>query len=203
LRTIVFDFGNVIGYFDHRRAARKLAAFSETPEDAIHRHLLDAAIEHEYESGCLTSAQFLLRLREACRSTAHDEHLGLAYADIFTPNEAVCALVPKLKGRYRLLLGSNTTELHARTFRREFADTLAHFDHLVLSYDIGVRKPAAGFFEHCQQHAQARPDECVFIDDILANVEGARACGWHGIVYRDAPQLHKDLAGLGIHVDNA
>ncbi len=201
VRTLVFDFGNVLGFFDHRRAARNLAVHSGTSEEAIHRHLLDAAIEDAYESGQLTSAEFLLKLREACHSTAHDDHLSLAYADIFTPNDEVCDMVERLHGRYRLLLGSNTTDLHARRFREQFAEVLRHFDYLVLSYEAGARKPSAAFFDHCLKHAQARPEECVFIDDLESNVSGARACGWQGIVYRDPKQLRDDLVTLGIRVD--
>ena len=91
--------------------------------------------------------------RDAFNVSCSDELLGDAYSDIFWPNTEVCALVPRLKPRYRLLVGSNTTELHALRFQREFADTLRHFDAVVLSYQIQVRKPKAGFFEHCRRLA--------------------------------------------------
>ena len=41
----------------------------------------------------------------------------------------------------RLLLLSNTNEMHSRQFLAQFADTLAHFDHVVLSHQVGVRTP--------------------------------------------------------------
>ena len=51
-------------------------------------------------------------------------------------------LVADLKRQgYTLLLGSNTNILHARFFRRHFAETLDHFDHLVFSYEVGELKP--------------------------------------------------------------
>ncbi len=74
-----------------------------------------------------------------------------------------------------MLLGSNTNEVHAQQFRRQFAEVLSHFDALVLSYEIGQRKPNAGFYAHCQELAQAAPHEIVFIDDLPANIAGARA----------------------------
>src|SRR5207244_2214206 len=98
-----------------------------------------------------------------------------AFGDIFWPNDEVCALVPRLKERYRLLLGSNTTELHARRFRQQFADILGHLDALVLSYEVGARKPKAAFFEHCQRQAGCESHQCLFIDDLSANIEGARS----------------------------
>jgi glucose-1-phosphatase len=200
VRTIVFDFGNVIGYFDHRRAARLLAGHTGLPEEVFHAVLYDAELEDAYESGRISSAEFLRRFRAIGPLPCPDELLGVAYADIFWPNDDVCALVPQLKERHRLLLGSNTTELHARQFRRQFADTLRHFDALVLSFEVGVRKPRARFFEHCQRLAGCPAEECLFIDDMPANVAGARACGWQGIVYRGFPELREQLAGLGIPV---
>jgi putative hydrolase of the HAD superfamily len=109
--------------------------------------------------------------------------MAAAFADIFKANEAVCALIPQLKPHFRLLLGSNTNELHARRFRDQFAATLSHFDHLVLSYEIGVRKPRRAFFEHCQRLAACRAEECMFIDDLQGNIDGARAIGWRGVQY--------------------
>jgi len=200
ITTIVFDFGNVIGFFDHRRAARKLAEQTGLPADAFLSLLYDTSLEDAYESGRLSSAQFLERVRQVTGVDCPDELLGAAYSDIFWPNEDVCALVPQLRPGYRLLLGSNTTELHAQRFRREFAATLQHFEHLVLSFEVGVRKPHGGFFEHCQRRAAAAPAECVFIDDLEANVAGARACGWHGIVYRDVADLRRSLSHLGVTI---
>ncbi len=199
MQTIIFDFGNVIGFFDHRRATRRLAAHTNIPEETIFSRVYRPEIEDAYESGRMTSAEFLSHCRTALDLTCADEIVSGYYADIFWPNEDVCALVPQLAGRYRLLLGSNTCELHALQFKRQFADTLQHFHALVLSHEIGARKPMAAFFEHCRQLADCAAEECVFIDDLPANVAGARACGLHGIVYREIGELRRELAALGIH----
>jgi putative hydrolase of the HAD superfamily len=200
IQTIIFDFGNVIGFFDHGRATRRLERETGLPAAHWHRLMMDAALEEEYESGRVDSQGFLRRVRESCGIEVPESLLAEAYGDIFWPNTDVCLLVPKLKGRYRLLLGSNTTELHARQFRRQFADTLGHLDGIVLSFEIGARKPKAAFFQHCQRLAGCASEECVFIDDLPSNIEGARACGLQGIVYIDAKDLTERLACLGVTV---
>jgi putative hydrolase of the HAD superfamily len=128
------------------------------------------------------------------------EFTAEAWGDIFTPNESACALIPRFKPKYRLLLGSNTNALHARKFLKQFESVLSHFDALVLSYEIGVRKPKRGFFEACQRLAGCAPQECVFIDDLPANVAGARELGWHGIVFTGVEELQRELAKLGVSV---
>ena len=78
------------------------------------------------------------------------EEFEAEFPDIFTLNEPVARLVAALKRQgYTLLLGSNTNVLHARFYRRKFHETLAHFDHLVFSYEVGEMKPELAFFEAC------------------------------------------------------
>jgi putative hydrolase of the HAD superfamily len=200
IQTIIFDFGNVIGFFDHGRATRRLERETGVLAEHWHRLMMDSALEDEYESGRVDSAGFLRRVRASCGIKVPETLLAEAYADIFWPNTDVCSLVPRLKSRYQLLLGSNTTELHARQFRRQFADTLGHLDGIVLSFEIGARKPKAAFFQHCQRLAGCAAAECVFIDDLPSNIEGARACGLQGIVYLDVKDLTERLERLGVTV---
>ena len=133
-------------------------------------------------------------MRARCRLTCDDERFDTAYADMFWPNPETCDLIPQLHGRYRLLLLSNTTDLHSRWFRRQFAEVLDHFDALVLSHEIGMRKPSPRIYEHCLSLAGCSASECVFVDDLPANIDAARACGWHGIVYRPGNELRRQLA---------
>ena len=198
IRTIIFDFGRVIGFFDHRLISNRLVKHSPLSAEVIHATLFGSPLEHDYDSGRITTEEFLARTRELCRLRCSDEEIAHAWCDIFTPNEAVIALLPRLKTRYRLLLGSNTNELHTRHFCRQFEDAFVYLDHLVLSHDIRARKPEAAFFEHCVRQAECTAEECVFIDDLPANVAGAQACGLHGIVYRDIDDLRARLAALGV-----
>jgi putative hydrolase of the HAD superfamily len=198
IRTIVFDFGNVIGFFDHRLTLERLTAHTDLSADAMRAAFYGADLEDAYEAGRLSTPLFLQRLREIGKLRCTADYLAAAWADIFRPNPDVCALLPHLKSRYRLLLGSNTNELHSRQFRRQFAEHLGHFDALVLSHEIGVRKPRAGFFQHCQRLAGCASGECLFIDDLPANVAGARALGWHGVVYTGIEDLRERLTGLGV-----
>jgi putative hydrolase of the HAD superfamily len=201
IHTIVFDFGNVIGHFSHRLASERLAAHAALPADELHRRLFGGPLEDDYESGRLTTEAFLRQVRRTCGLRCPDEVVRTAYADIFWPNPEVCALVPRLRPRYRLFLLSNTNDLHAQHFRRQFADIFQHFDALVLSHEVGHRKPKPEVFEHCRQLAGCEPAECLFIDDLPANVAAARASGWHGIVYRDPADLRRRMEALDIVID--
>jgi putative hydrolase of the HAD superfamily len=198
IRAIVFDFGNVVGFFDHRRTTERLAPHAGIPAEAIHAYLFGGELEDEYESGRLSTAAFLSRIRDYCRLGCPDEFIATAWGDIFWPNAAVSELLPLLRPNYRLLLGSNTNELHARHFCSQFAEVFRNFDALVLSHEVGARKPRAEFFDHCRRLAGCVAADCLFIDDLPANVAGARACGFQGLVYRKDTDLAAQLTALGI-----
>ena len=198
IRAIVFDFGKVVGFFDHRLVTERLIQHGQCHAEELHSFLFGGELEDTYESGRISSAEFIRRVREKGNLRCPDEVIISSYADIFWPNPEVADLLPRLKSRYQLLLASNTSELHSQQFRVQFADTLRHFHALVLSHEVGARKPNAAFYEHCRQQAGVNASECVFIDDLPANVEGARQCGWHGIVYTGIVDLTQRLAELGV-----
>jgi putative hydrolase of the HAD superfamily len=198
IRTVVFDFGNVVAFFSHRRAALQLAAYGDVSPEALQAYLFGGHLEDDYDSGRLPTPTVIALVRGTFHLRGTDEQLGAAFADMFWPNDEVCALIPGLKPRYDLLLLSNTNELHARVFLEQFRDTLGHFDHLVLSHRLGVRKPDPRVYAHCQRLAGRQPHECLFIDDLPTNVDAARACGWHGLVYERGMDLAAALSRLGV-----
>jgi HAD superfamily hydrolase (TIGR01509 family) len=200
IQTIVFDFGNVVGFFDHYRALEQIAPHTDLSTREMYACVYDTDLEDRLESGTMTVAEFLAEVHRLWQLRCDHSCLSQLFADIFTPNPEVCALIPRLARRYQLILGSNTNEVHSTHFRRQFAEVLGHFDALVLSHEVGVRKPKEGFFRACERKARGGPASCLFIDDLPGNVAGATALGWHGIVYRAADDLPGKLAALGVQV---
>jgi putative hydrolase of the HAD superfamily len=200
LQTIIFDFGNVVGFFDHGRTLGKLERFTDMTALEMYANVYAGALETDFETGKIGEEEFLRRFISGCRLTCHRDFLAEACADIFWPNPEVCDLIPRLKTRYQLLLGSNTNAIHARFFQAQFAEVFRNFDALVLSHEIGVRKPHVGFFRHCQRLARGKPEECLFIDDLADNVAGARGLGWKGIVYQPNDGLIEKMRAADIHV---
>jgi epoxide hydrolase-like predicted phosphatase len=200
--ALIFDFGNVVAHFDYLRAAERFGRLREIPGQVFLDGARDAGLPDLlklYESGRLDSSEFH---EQFCRLT--DLQVGFddfakAWRDIFWANESVHRLIEELKGDgHTLILGSNTNELHSAHFREQFRDILGLFDALVLSFEVGRIKPDAGFYRACSIAAGRPPAECVFIDDLVENVEGARHAGLIGIVYTETPRLIEDLKAIGI-----
>jgi 2-haloacid dehalogenase len=71
---------------------------------------------------------------------------------------------------------------------------------VTVSGDIGQIKPDLSIYETHAKSFGLDPASTIFIDDSLANVEGARAAGWKAVHFTGAEQLRADLATYGIKV---
>jgi putative hydrolase of the HAD superfamily len=70
------------------------------------------------------------------------------------------------------------------------------FDVVVISAEVGMRKPEQRIFTHTAALLGLEPAECVFIDDIQANVTAAEAAGLVGLLHRDPAATTGRLAEL-------
>jgi putative hydrolase of the HAD superfamily len=80
--------------------------------------------------------------------------------------------------------------------RADFPDL---FDAVVISGECGMRKPEAEIFRHAADLIGLPAEQCIFIDDIEANITAAQACGMTGVHHVDAAQTVaevEDLLGL-------
>lgn len=198
IKAIIFDYGRVIGHFDHQRTAERLAPYSSRSAAEIREYLYPDELEDRFEKGAVSPEEFVRELRAQLQLSCSTETTCAAIADIFWPNDDVCALIPRLVPRYRLILGSNTNAIHADHFRQLSKQVLIHFHALVLSHEVEVRKPARAFFEHCVRLAEQPANACLFIDDLQANIAGAKAAGLQTLHYRGQPTLAAELAELGV-----
>jgi putative hydrolase of the HAD superfamily len=70
------------------------------------------------------------------------------------------------------------------------------FDVVVISSEVGMRKPEERIFRHAAALLELEPRECVFIDDIEANVAAAQAIGIAGLHHREPGPTAERLATL-------
>jgi len=111
-------------------------------------------------------------------------------------NEDVLALIRRLRsrGRYKLAVLSNAPP----GLPRWLADwgLLGLFDVVFCSGDEGATKPDPAPFEITLERLGVAPDEAIFIDDSIRNVESARSLGIHSILFTTAEALEDALEQL-------
>ena len=89
----------------------------------------------------------------------------------------VVALLTDIPNRYRQAVLTNDATKFLGAGWRETWEYAPHFERIVDSLDIGVRKPDGGAFTAAVDLLSADPARVLFVDDLTVNVEGARAAG--------------------------
>ncbi len=119
---------------------------------------------------------------------------------------AASARVPAMDDIIRALRGSGLrTALLSNSWGVDYyprADFPGLFDTVVISGECGMRKPEEGIFLHTARTLGLEPRQCVFIDDIEANVAAAVACGMTGVHHTEAAETAVALQDLlGVPLD--
>jgi putative hydrolase of the HAD superfamily len=70
------------------------------------------------------------------------------------------------------------------------------FDAVVISGEVGMRKPEPRIFLHAAELLGLPPGECVFIDDIQANITAAEQIGFTGVLHNGADDTAQQVADL-------
>ena len=70
------------------------------------------------------------------------------------------------------------------------------YDGVVISAEVGMHKPQPEIFLLGAQRIGLPPEECVFVDDLRENCEGAEAVGMTAVLHRGADTTIPRLEGL-------
>lgn len=195
-KTIFFDLGNVLIFFDHQKMCRQVAELCGLEVERVQ----DLLLEHgdAYERGAINNTKVHEELCRFSGKYVPFEALMHALSDIFEPNPPVIALAHALKEKgHRLFLLSNTCEAHFAHALNQFP-FLKSFDGFVLSYEVGARKPEKEIYEKALQIAGCEDRECFYTDDVLPYVASARTINIDAEQYTTPQALKEHLNARGI-----
>ena len=193
-KTIFFDLGGTIIPFDFQRGFDAMARHSPHPIEEIMRRVRASDLFKRFEKGEIEPRCFVEQFCALIDCRLDYEGFCQIWGIIFLPQTLIEeSLLIGLKSQYRLISLSNTNAIHFPQVMRQYP-MLEHLHGHVLSYEVGALKPAPEIYRAALARAECRPEECLFIDDIAANIEGARREGIDGIVFENAAQLDRDLA---------
>jgi putative hydrolase of the HAD superfamily len=113
---------------------------------------------------------------------------GAAWFDGRPANADWLAVLRGLKaaGLYVGML-SNMVPTWDRHWRAMLGGAEELFDSVLMSFQVGFRKPGPEIFELAAKTAGVAPASCLLVDDLPANCAGARAAGWQAVEFQDVP----------------
>lgn len=144
---------------------------------------------HEYECGHLSTDEWIEATLATCLpNTTHQQVIDASFAilgDI--PAERLLAIRSLRKKGYRVFLLSNIQDLHWDYISTRYLGGIdvagngfndhTLFDDVVLSQRVGYTKPDSEIYEALLSRTGICPEESLYIDDVMANVEAGRRFG--------------------------
>lgn len=195
IKAVIWDLGGVI-----------VRTEDLAPRDALAEHLglSRQEIDHiVFEADERNSAQ-LGEIDGEAYSQATADRLGLNLQEFRQEffggdrlDEELVAHIRELRPKYKMALLSNALS-NLRTFLADWNITDA-FDLIVVSAEEHLLKPDPAIYKLALDRLGVNAAEAVFIDDIEANVEGARRVGMQGIQFISREQALGDLHALLDH----
>ncbi|MGR6319855.1 HAD family phosphatase [Micromonospora soli] len=200
LEAVVFDYGGVLtgpvraSIAAWLRADRiEPASFSRTLKAWLSRDAPDGTPIHRLETGALSVEEFDALL--AAELTTLDGRavdpvgvLGRLFAGL-RPDPAMFALAGQLRD-----LGVRVGLLSNSWGNSYPPEIRALFDPVVISGEVGLRKPLAASYAFTLDQLGLPADRVLFVDDAEPNVLGARAAGMHALWHTDAESTRAALA---------
>lgn len=202
ITCVISDLGKVILNFDNHIFFRKMAEYCPySARDIAERVHWHRDMIRFFDTGKIEPDDFYKNAVQKLEAKIDRETFFQIYSDVFSLNPSVLNLLSVLKGRYKLFLLSNTDIERFGFIKKKFPEILI-FDDYILSYEVGYMKPHPQIYKEALNKAQARPEECVFIDDLPENIQGARDLGMNAILYGPHSDLKTDLEGMDVFIED-
>jgi len=183
-KNLIFDFGNVIIDIDFQLTFDQFKAYMGADEyQRIFARLEESDFYQKTECSSFTGKEMTTALN-ALGASLTEKQVVTAWNALLLelPHERI-ELLQQLSKQYRLFMLSNTnlvhiTEIWKRLFLKYHHNPLEQiFEKMYLSYEIGVTKPQPEIYNYLLQDADLVASECLFLDDLQKNLDGAAAFG--------------------------
>ena len=199
IKTIFFDIGGVLIDIHPERTYQYLSDSADV-EVSMVKESFPWDAHDKYERGIMNNEDWFITYKESLPQPCCLKRSDFwnAWKLLLGEEKNTVNILEALNKQYSIWLLSNTNPKHIQDEieKRYLFPSLVN--GAVYSFDVGVRKPEKEIYEIAMQRANANPQECLFIDDLLENIQAAKQIGIEGIHFISSEQLKQELVHLGI-----
>jgi epoxide hydrolase-like predicted phosphatase len=192
IRAVLFDLGGVIVRTEYQAPRQALAERFSMDYDDIEKIVFRSSTAARASVGEITEEEHWLNVMKMLKQPAseyekiRDEFFGGDVVD-----RSIVDVLRSLKPTHHVGLISNAwSGLRAYIQREKFEDT---FHHMTISAEVKVAKPSAKIYHIALEQAGVSPNEAVFVDDFIENIEACEKLGMKGIHFTDPESAIREL----------
>ncbi|MDU2289875.1 HAD family hydrolase [Clostridium disporicum] len=197
-KNIIFDLGNVV--LDYNPIAYLKDKLNDEKSEKIALENIFKSEEWQMlDRGVITEEEAIERIVN--RDINNKEIIEIAFKDwyvMLNPLKDTVDLINELKSNgYKLYYLSN---FHSRAFEyvTKNNEVFKAFNGGVVSFKEKLLKPERDIYIKILNDYDLKAEECIFIDDVLENVQGANKEGIKGIHFKNIKELREELNTCGV-----
>lgn len=202
VKNIVLDVGRVLVAWQPKELMKELG-FSDEIVGELSKALFESGIWNETDRGVLSDEEFLALAVGNAPAYEKEirlfwENVGKAIWQFSYVKEWIGAM--KEAGYHVYILSNYGSWTYEKT-KDNALDFLEDVDGAIFSYQVKLIKPDAEIYYALLEKYGLQAEESVFLDDLPANIEGAKAVGMHGIVFAGLEDALVELERLGVKIE--
>lgn len=199
VKALIFDLGKVVFDLSFDRVYIHWAESSGKSFEEIRQKFFFDEVFELFEKNAITPEQFRSSIKSRLDLEISDSDFDAGWCNLYMDEfPGIDELLEKLKLQFRIVALTNTNIIHNPVWREKYKDTLLYFERIFSSHELYVRKPEPEIYNMVLDYLKLEPQQAIFLDDNIDNVEGARAVGITGLLIESFDQMKDDLRNFGI-----
>jgi putative hydrolase of the HAD superfamily len=192
IRAIIFDFGGVLAAEGFREGLRAIGKRKSLNPEDFYRIAGEMIHQVGYVTGNSDERIYWNAVREKTGVKGSDKELREEILNRFILRPKIIKVVQKLKssGFIVAILSDQTNWLDELNQRTPFYH---YFDYIFNSFDLKKTKRDPSLFRDVCIQLGVQPEEVLFIDDNLENIERAATQGLRTIHFKDVTMFKKEI----------
>lgn len=178
IKLVLFDMDNVLCDYDRAKRVACLAELAGTTSDFVHNAVWDSGFESLGDPGALDAADYLRGFGERIGYPLSLDEWVEARRRSMQADHAMLKIVGCLRETVDVAILTNNTTLVADHIDTLLPDLRPLFGaRIYASARFKTAKPDPDCYRRCLLELQVAPENVLFVDDLAANVAGAREAG--------------------------
>jgi epoxide hydrolase-like predicted phosphatase len=195
IRAVIFDLGGVLFRIHDPTTHRQWEARLGLGEGQLAEIIFTNPVAQRATVGDATAEETWEEVRQ--RLSLRADELKALRAEFWKGgawDRKLLAWIRSLRADYKTGLVSDAWPDTREEVKAYVNSTV--FDVIVISAEERVRKPDPEIYQRALARLGVAPEEAVFVDDRLLNVEGARRVGMHVVHFTDPLEAREELQRL-------